>query len=437
MAEIAPLRALRYARDPLPDVLAPPYDVIGPEEREELGARSTHNIVHLDLPAGEGDAKYANAARLLRQWIEDGVLARDRTPALFRYEQDFDPPDGGARITRRGFFALVRAEPYEKRSVLPHERTLSGPKEDRYKLFVATRAALSPVFLLYTDPSGAIREALDRAGPGDELRTRDGIVHRLARLEDPETVKRAVGALASRPLLIADGHHRYETTVRYAKTIDDERAARGQPARPRGSHHYAMAFLADASDPGLVVFPTHRIVRSLAGFDYERMIEKARATFDVAPLPEGDAAAITGALAEAGLRGPTVAALAPDGRGHLLTLRADLDVDAHPVLGARPPVLRRADVVVLHAALIEAVLGITAEAQAKETHLRYVKSTADAIARIRRSEGDVLFLMNPTPVDVVRRACEAGEVMPQKSTYFYPKVPTGLFVHVLDPDVDA
>src|SRR5687768_7240381 len=137
MAEIAPLRALRYARDPLPDVLAPPYDVIGPDEREELGGRSSHNIVHLDLPAGEGDAKYANAARLLRQWIEDGVLARDRTPALFRYEQDFDPPDGGARITRRGFFALVRAEPYEKRSVLPHERTLSGPKEDRYKLFVA------------------------------------------------------------------------------------------------------------------------------------------------------------------------------------------------------------------------------------------------------------------------------------------------------------
>jgi uncharacterized protein (DUF1015 family) len=262
-------------------------------------------------------------------------------------------------------------------------------------------------------------------------------VHRLARLEEPEAIGRVVGALAERPLLIADGHHRYETTVRYAQTIDDERAHKGLPPRPRGSHHYAMAFLADAADPGLVVFPTHRIVRGLSGFDYERMIEKARATFEIAALAGGDAATIARTLADAGRRGPTVAALAPDGRGHLLTLRADLDVDAHPVLGARPPVLRRADVVVLHAALIEAVLGITPEAQAKETHLRYVKSTADAVTRIRRGEGDVLFLMNPTPVDVVRRACEAGEVMPQKSTYFYPKVPTGLFVHVLDPDVEV
>ncbi len=434
MAQIAPLRPLRFTEAELPDVVAPPYDVIDAEERARLAARSSHNIVHLDLPEGEGDQKYANAATLLRAWNREGVLRRADCPMLLRYEQDFDPPDGGARVTRRGFFALVRAEPYEARVILPHERTLSGPKEDRYKLLVATRAALSPVFLLYSDPSGAASHVLDGARPTTSFTTEDGVTHRLAVVADEAAVARLTRAFEGRQLLIADGHHRYETTLQYGETIDAERARAGLPAAPDGAHHFVLAFLADADDPGLVVFPTHRIVHGLEGFNRQAMLRAAAETFVVRAAQTSDAAGLVRELAEAGREGPSVVAVFPDGAAQVMTLRNDVDVSAHPALGARPEVLRRLDVAVLHAAILETLLGITPEQQAAQTHLRYVKSAADALAQIERGEGDVLFLMNGTPVEQVRRVCEAGEVMPQKSTYFYPKVLTGLAVHVLDPE---
>lgn len=435
MAELAPLRAFRYANESsLPDVVAPPYDVIGPDERARLGARSPQNIVHLDLPEGEGDAKYDNASKLLQRWIDQGVLKRDERPMLLRYEQVFQPPGGGAPITRRGFFALVRAVPYEDRVVLPHERTLSGPKEDRFKLFTATRAALSPVFLLYTDPSGATRDVLEGAEPFATFSTDDGIEHRLARVEDAAAIARVAEALRERQLLIADGHHRYETTVSYGAAIDEGRRAAGLPAKKNGAHRFVMAFLADADDPGLVVFPTHRLVHGLAEFDGEGMLEQAADLFEARPAHSLDPQALTKELADAGKRGPTIAAVLPDGEAHILTLRSDVDLSKHPVLGQRPEVLRDVDVVLLHAGILEHILGITPERQAAQTNLRYLKSTPEALACIARAEGQALFLMNPTPVDQVRRVCESGEVMPQKSTYFYPKVLTGLVVHVLDPE---
>ena len=432
MPEIRPLRPYRYAAtDELPKLVAPPYDVIGAELREELGERSNHNVVHIDLPEGEGDEKYDRAAALLTQWIDRGVLVRDDHPVFLTYEQTFQPPGGGEPITRRGFFALVRAEPYETRQVLPHERTLSGPKVDRHKLFVATGAALSPVFLLFQDPDGATREPIRQSESLAEFETDDGIQHRLGRIDDPAQVAAIVASIEQQPLLIADGHHRYETTVKYADEMDAARVDEGAPPAPRGGHRYVLAYLAEGDDPGLVVYGTHRLVFGLEGFDRDRFRGDADQTFSIEPY-EGSDDELQAALAAHGEEGPSLAARFPDGETWLLRLRPEA-LERSP-LAEQPEVLRSTDVVVLHAALLEGILGITREQQASQSHLRYYKSTPKALEAVAKGEGQVLFLMNGTPVSEVRDACLAGEVMPQKSTFFFPKIPTGLAIHLLDPD---
>jgi uncharacterized protein (DUF1015 family) len=433
MADIAPLTPLRYNLDKLPQglgcAIAPPYDVIGPAERKVLGERDPHNIVHLDLPEGEGDAKYTNAAALLRRFRDEGVLVRDAEPAFYRYDQTFLPPGGARAITRRGFLALVRAVPFADRIVLPHERTLSGPKEDRLKLLRATRAQLSPGFMLYSDPRGELDAPLETGHVVADFGTPDGIHHVLAKVGARDAMRAIIQKLSSGTLLIADGHHRYETAVGYANE-----ASGGREPGPKAEHRYFMAFLANGDDPNLVVFPTHRHVHSLPSFDFDAMLATIEDTFAVTTLASGaSAAVIEEALSAAKAKGPSMVAASPDGRVSLLTLRDDVDLAAHPTLGTRPEVLRRTDVALLHAVVLEHALGITIEAQAAKTNLAYPQDAAAALAELRGGKGQVLFLMNGTPVADVRRVAEAGEVMPQKSTFFYPKVPTGLAIHTLDP----
>ncbi len=450
MADIAPLTPLRYApfKAPLARVVAPPYDVIDAVGREELAARDPHNVVRLILPEGEGDAKYANAAKLLEAWRADGVLTRDEAPAFYRYDQRFTPPGGGTARTRRGFLALVKLVPFSARVVLPHERTLSGPKEDRLKLFRATRTNLSPGFMLYSDPQRALDSALAQAETIAELSTPDGVEHALAKIGATDAVRAITEGIARSSLLIADGHHRYETALRYAGEIDA-----ANPGAPESAEHkWFMVFLANGDDPELVVFPTHRHVHDLAKFDYRAMITRAESLFTSRALPNGaDAASILEALAKAGLEGPSVAACSPTGEVTLLTLRASAALASHPTLGPLPDVLRRTDVALLHAGLLEDVLGITPEAQAAKTNLWYPQDAAAALAKLRgngtnsaglgrdpnqhtnEETGDLLLLMNATPVRDVRLVAEAGHVMPQKSTFFYPKVLTGLAIHTLEP----
>src|SRR5689334_21967 len=219
MADIAPLRPLRYSVPDLAALVAPPYDVISPAERAELMARSPHNVVRLILPEGEGDAKYGHAATLLGGWRNEHVLTRDETPAFYRYQQTFTPPGGGAQRTRRGFLALVRLVPFSDRVVLPHERTLSGPKEDRLKLFRATKTNLSPGFMLYRDPQSALDAALATGTVVTEWTTADGIRHALAKVTAKDALRAIVDGVARSSLLIADGHHRYETALRYSEEI--------------------------------------------------------------------------------------------------------------------------------------------------------------------------------------------------------------------------
>ncbi|MBX3191195.1 MAG: DUF1015 domain-containing protein [Labilithrix sp.] len=432
--EIAPLKPLRYdlARlggpAGLASVVAPPYDVIDAAQRAELAARHENNVVKLILPEGEGDTKYARAADLASAWRSAGALVRDDQPAFYRYDQTFAPPGGGATITRRGFLGLVKLVALDAGIVLPHERTLSGPKEDRLKLFRATRTNLSPGFMLYRDPARALDAALDRASELASFETHDGIQHKLSKVTDADAVRAIATGVAKSSLLIADGHHRYETALRYMQEVTSAGIARPE-------HHYFMVFFANGDDPNLVVFPTHRHVHSLARFDFGDLQKGAEALFEVKPLPPGASAEVLVAeLAAAGKTAPSLVACAGDGRATLFSLRAGADLAGHPFLGKRPEPLRRTDVALLHMGLLEPVLGITPEAQAAKTNIYYPQDAAGALRDLRGGKGQVLFLMNATPVAQVRSVAEAGEVMPQKSTFFYPKVLTGLCIHTLEPD---
>src|SRR5580700_11644610 len=287
MARIAPLTPLRYdlsrVAGGLASVISPPYDVISPEQRAELAARDPHNVVHLILPEGEGDSRYANAARLLASWREDRVLVRDDEPAFYRVDQTFVPPgapDGASRITRRGFLALVELVPFSERVILPHERTLSGPKEDRLKLFRATGANLSPGFMLYRDGARALDAPLAEGDVVAEATTSDGTLLTLAKVRSPQALRAIVEGIARSTLLIADGHHRYETALRYAQEV-----GAAHPSAPlRAEHRFFMTFLANGDDPSLVVFPTHRHVHGLTDFSFDRLLAAATSTFEVHPL---------------------------------------------------------------------------------------------------------------------------------------------------------
>jgi uncharacterized protein (DUF1015 family) len=437
MAEIAPLTALRYdlarLKGGLGSVVAPPYDVISPDERTVLAARDPHNVVRLILPEGEGDARYANAGDLFARWRKEGALVRDEEPGFYRYDQTFLPPGstGVPPIRRRGFLALVRVVPFADRVVLPHERTLSGPKEDRLKLFRATRANLSPGFMLYRDAKGELNAPLDAAEPLAEFSTADGVTHLLSKVSSRDAIRAIVAGVARSTLLIADGHHRYETALRYSKEVADAAGTAG--ANDRGEYRYFMTFLANGDDPKLVVFPTHRHVHSLPSFSFDDLVARARSVFAVEELTrDASVGDILERLRIAGQKAPSIAAASGDGRVVLLTLRGDADLDSHPTLSKKPAVLRRTDVTILHAGILEGLLGITPEAQAAKTNLWYPQDATRSMGELRGGRGQALFLLNATPVAQVREVAEAGEVMPQKSTFFYPKVATGLAIHTLE-----
>jgi len=437
MAEIAPFRGILYdtkkAGDPA-KLLAPPYDVISPEERAKLAALDAHNCVRLILPDGDGDAKYAHAAQLLREWLDEGVLRRDDAPALYRYHQTFTAE--GRTTTRKGFICRIRLHRFDEGVVLPHERTLAGPKADRLKLKRATRCHLSQVFGLYEDPArktDAPFEAVEAGAPALEGTTTDGVTQKLWRLTDAAAQREVIRLVADQKVYIADGHHRYETMLALREELRQEATS------PRSSIEYGTIFLANMDDPGLLVFPTHRVVHGLAGFDRQRVLEQAKAFFTVEEVAAADAApsatTIRRGLAEKGLSAPTFAMATGAGLAYL-TLRKDVDLERVPSLKG-PPVLRRLDVTLLHALVIEQILGIDRAAQEKQTNLRYVKDTSKALDEARAAGVQAVFLMNPTKVHEVRDVADAGEVMPQKSTFFYPKLASGLVLNPLIPSEEV
>jgi uncharacterized protein (DUF1015 family) len=412
MADVQPLRALHYDQSvvgPLADVVAPPYDVIDEQQRAALLARSPFNVVAVDLPRGEPDP-YASARELFESWQLQGALVRDREPAVWAHAQDYSGP-GGQRLTRRGFFCRVRIEDYGPGRVRPHERTHPGPKEDRLRLTRATRANISPIFSLYSDPTHAAWDALSPAtdgAPWGEVADSDGTVHRLWRVSDPEAIAAVQAATAGAELLIADGHHRYETMQAYAQEIGGD-----------GEHRYILMCLVALEDPGLTVFPTHRLI---GGLDDERREALARAIardFETVEVPLEHLTPPAGA-------GPLQLGYVDgsDERLFRLTLKDQAIADA--ALRGRSEAYRHLDTGVLETLLLKGALGLSDEDISHFNGLFYARDTAEALAMVRSGRYDAAFLMRPTPVAQVRDVAAAGENMPPKSTYFFPKLLTGL-----------
>jgi uncharacterized protein (DUF1015 family) len=417
MANIEPIRALRYDPDltgGLQDVVAPPYDVIDDQERAQLEARSPYNIVRVDLPQG-GEDRYEKAAALLDQWRSEAVMLRDADPALWTLAQDYTGPDGRRR-TRQGFFARVRVEEYGAGRIRPHERTHPGPREDRLRLTRATRANLSPIFSLYSDPSGEAWRALQSAPDAEEWAQTtddDGTVNRLGRVSDPETLATVKALLGDVELLIADGHHRYETSRVYAEEVGGD-----------GPHRYVLMCLVALQDPGLTVFPTHRLVRGLSSAQQEALAAALRRDFDIEELAGTDqlapdtADSIRIGYIDSHFRKP-----------FMLTLKDAAIADA--VLPDRAEPYRRLDTAVLEALIIKGALGLSDDDIDELNGLGYARDFEQALTLVQNADYDAAFFMAPTPVQRVQEVAAAGESMPPKSTYFFPKVPTGLLLNPL------
>ena len=416
MADIQPLRTLRY--DPskvgsLDDVIAPPYDVIDEEQRRRLAAQSPYNVVEVDLPPS-----YQHAAETFHAWLERGVLVREVEPAIWVLRQDYVAPDGASR-TRTGFFARVRVDDYGPGRIRPHERTHPGPKQDRLKLLRATRANLSPIFTLFPDREGAAGRVMAQvaaAAPSATATDTEGIVNRLWRSADPDVIAELQMALADAELLIADGHHRYETARVYADEVGGE-----------GDHRYVLMLLCSLSDPGLLVLPTHRLLDELKDSPKKQVAirDMLLGNFDVQELatpaelePSDEDGRVSFGYMDSFFRKP-----------FRVTLKDQAAVDR--ALDGMPDAYRRLDTAVLEALVLRGALGMTDDDIAELRGLRYSSRLADAIEQVESGAADAGFFMRATPIDQVRAVAAAGESMPPKSTYFFPKVPTGLVFNLL------
>jgi uncharacterized protein (DUF1015 family) len=436
MAKLVPFRGLRYDLSRLDDpasVMAPPYDVISPGLQAELYRRSPFNVVRLILgKAGEGDSdtdnRYTRAAADFERWQQEGILVRDPEPCLYLYDQEY-PLDGGGSVVRRGFIALNRLEEFTSGVVKPHEKTLSGPKSDRFNLLKTCSANFSPIFSLYADPCCVV-ESLTRKErerqPGIEVVDDEGVRHRLWQVTDSLLIRKAHDLLDSKPLFIAEGHHRYEAAIGYRNHLREKHP----DYTGKETFNYVLMYFANMEDQGVLIFPTHRLLCNLPDFRLEPFLRALAGWFEIEaqPVAAADAGArreVRRRLEEKGRLKRTLALFAGGETVYYLSLRDEKVMDAF-FDPKTPKVLRRLDVSVLHQLVLEKVLGITADAQERQAHLQYVKNFDEPFDKVLAGEAQAAFLMNATRMSEVRDVANAGEKMPQKSTYFYPKLLTGL-----------
>jgi len=408
---VAPFRGERYAsRDRLSALVAPPYDVISKEDRARYAALDPHNIVHLILPEAPGGGdRYGHAATQLAAWRESGVLRSDAADSVYVVAQDYVLPSGERR-TRTGMFAAVRAEPFATRRVRPHEQTHSAPKADRLALLRATRTSLESIFLLAPDPDRALARALTQAASGAPAARAelDGVDMRLWVVSGDRAAELARVAGRAQ-LYIADGHHRYETAVAYAQAT---------PGADR-----VLAFVVSAGDPGLAILPTHRIIFG-SGRDAPKLLDGWRRWFDVgrvAPCMDR-----VERLAELGRQGTACIVAFPGAYDVTLVLKRGVSLDDAPGLG-KSPAIRALDVARVEALVVQHILG----ADPATPSLAYTPDPRAAFDAVRNGKAAAAVLLNPTKVDEVFAVADAGEVMPPKSTYFVPKVPSGLVLRPL------
>ncbi|HEY0759547.1 MAG TPA: DUF1015 domain-containing protein [Acidisarcina sp.] len=443
MARIYPFRALRYnpALVRIEDVVTQPYDKISPSMQQAYYQRSPYNLVRIILGLPElfdgehTETVYTRAARDFAAWRESGVLVRENEPCVFAYSQRFKVPGSeDVVLERRGFIALGELYDYSQGVVFRHEQTLSKPKNDRLNLLRATHAHFGQIFMLYSDPGQSVESVLySTATPDIEVTDDYGVLHRVSKISDPNTINILISEMADKKLIIADGHHRYETALNYSREhapsspaqTERKAAALPQPAYPEAA--LMMTFVNMDSD-GLVILPTHRVVFGLKDFSSSSFLARAQPYFDIEELPDGNARGMMDRLASAGAGGSALVAVTAGGR-FLLTGRPLPIAEA---LRHIPERQRLLDVVQLHSLVLEQLLGITPEQIREQTHLRYLRDAADAAGQVTRGEADVAFLMNPVTMNQLREIAFAGEVMPQKSTDFFPKLLSGLAIYALD-----
>ena len=421
MAEIRPFRALRFNTEQagaISELVCPPYDIISEEQRLAYLERNPHNIIRLELP--KGDDPYQEAGKTLQQWLEEGILRQDEQEGIYIYEEEFTV--NGLHTKFKGCIVRVKLEEFSKGVVLPHEETLSKAKEDRFNLMKATDCNFSQIYSLYMDPTHAITGQLDQLSEGtpeNELTDQEGVTHRLWIVNDAAAIARICEAFADKKLYIADGHHRYETALNYRNYCREQH-------KGTGGEDYVMMMLVDMEHPGLVVLPTHRLVRDLPAFDAEKLLEDCKAYFTV--TQEADIATAEAKLKTLYDVGQKAFAFYSGGQGYaLLTLK-----DEHilsQLLPEKSAASQGLDVTVLHTLILEKIFGIDADNMAKQINLTYVKQLDDAIAAVQNGKAQCTFLLNPTKVTEIRDVAAAGEKMPQKSTYFYPKLITGLVMN--------
>lgn len=418
MPEITAFHGITYNPAQIPrldDVLCPPYDVISPEMQDNLYAKSEFNAVRLELPKEEN--KYDAAAERFDTWLSSGVLQQDSQEAIYPYHQTFTTKDGKT-YTRKGFIARCRLYEFDKGVVLPHEKTLSGPKKDRLQLFIKTGANISPIFGLYGDKeklADSVLNAFTEAhAPFIDAMDYQQTQNRVWRCTDTAIIAQVQSALRDKQLFIADGHHRYETAINYRNL----RMAENPSHTGNEPYNFIMMFITNMFDEGLVVFPTHRLVHHLERFDLDELLENLNPYFDVQKLSEKQK------LKEFLARYPHSAfGLVTKDKIFGIHLASDLD---KAIPETMPKEMKSLDVVLLHHLIIGKMLGISEEAQASQTNLNYSKDFDEVFEKVQSDNAQLGFVMNPTSILEVEAVSRIGEVMPQKSTFFYPKVLTGV-----------
>jgi uncharacterized protein (DUF1015 family) len=443
MAEIFPFRAYRYnaARVDPAKVLTQPYDKITPAMAEKYAAASPYNLIPVEkgksLPGdAPGNNVYTRAAQALEDWIRAGAIARDVTPSLYAYFQEYTAPGTNDRQVRKGFIALGRVEDYSSGVVFRHEQTLSGPKADRLELLRHTRTHTGQLFMLYSDTAGRVDALLDaaaRAQPDVEVRDEYDVVHRLWPVTDAQTIEAIQREMADKKLVIADGHHRYETAMAYR----DECRARAARADRNAPYEKVMMTLFNTAAKGLTILPTHRVVANVKGFSFERFRAALADVFEWRPYAFAGAADRPAAyeqlrrdLTGRGREQRAVGVYAGGGAYHLCLLKKEADLEA--LLPGVSAAQRGLDIVLLHRLILERGLGITLDAVKTEKNLTYEREMDTAIAEVDQGRAQICFLLNAVSVETVAAMAMAGEVLPQKSTDFFPKLMSGIAMQRLE-----
>jgi uncharacterized protein (DUF1015 family) len=437
MADIRAFRAIRYNLDKvkLSDVLTQPYDKITPAMQERYYAASPYNLIPVEKgkthPGDTGDNNvYTRAAKKVEEWLAEKILAPDATPGIYVYTQEFQVPATQERKTRAGFIALGRVEDYDAKVVFRHERTLSAPKADRIELLRHTRLQTGQLFLLYEDPARKMErwiEEVTRKPTRIELTDEYGVAHRLWPVFDHDAIATVRKEMADKKLVIADGHHRYETALHLRNEVRQKAGTTDLEA----ATEFAMMTFVNTHSAGLVILPTHRLLQNAHGFEIAKFQKQMADSFDGKSFPFSNASDRTKAYAEfqgglrAGREGQRTVGFYAGGEAfHLLVLKKDADLRA--LLPDVSDAQRGLDVVLLHRLVLEKGLGITPEAVAAEKSIGYEREMDAAIASVDKGESQAAFLINPARIDQVMEIALGGDVLPQKSTDFYPKLMSGI-----------